>query len=98
MHEQAARASRGHFESGYYCAESVLLSVAEYKGVRSDLIPKIATGFCSGISRSSGMCGAVGGAVMAVSLFTGRQSPGESVGPCYDAVGELSCGNATGTG
>ena len=32
------------FDSGYYCAESVLLTVAEAYGIQSDLIPKIATG------------------------------------------------------
>lgn len=31
------------FESGYYCAESVLLAVAESRGIESELIPRIAT-------------------------------------------------------
>jgi len=39
-----ANRSRQLFESGYYCAESVLLAVAESQGIKSDLIPKIATG------------------------------------------------------
>jgi C_GCAxxG_C_C family probable redox protein len=74
------------FDSGYYCAESVLLAVAEEKEIQSDLIPKIASGFCSGLSRTCGMCGAVSGAVMAISLFTGRSSPDASLEENYALV------------
>ena len=63
------------FTSGYRCAESVLLFVAESKNIQSDLIPKIATGFCAGISRTRGTCGAVAGAVMAINMFCGRTDP-----------------------
>lgn len=81
-----ANRSRQLFESGYYCAESVLLAVAESQGLKSDLIPKIATGFCGGIARTSGMCGAVSGAIMAINLSTGRTSPEQSVKDSYLAV------------
>jgi C_GCAxxG_C_C family probable redox protein len=74
------------FYSGYYCAESVLLAIAEGKGVQSPLIPKIATGFCSGLSRTCRLCGAVSGAIMSINLFLGRSSPGESVEVNYAAV------------
>ena len=77
------------FDSGYYCAESVLLAIAEGKGIQSSVIPKIATGFCSGLSRTCGLCGAVSGAIMAINLFTGRSSPGESVEDNYIAVRKL---------
>jgi hypothetical protein len=50
--DQVASKSREHFISGYYCAESVLLAVSEAKGIQSDLIPKIASGFCSGMART----------------------------------------------
>jgi len=40
------------FESGLYCAESVVSVIAEEEGIKSDIIPGIATGFCSGISRA----------------------------------------------
>ena len=67
------------FESGMYRAESVLLAVAESEGIQSDLIPKIATGFCGGVSRTCGMCGAVSGGIMAIGLFAGRSArPGDS--------------------
>ncbi|MFH1312703.1 MAG: C-GCAxxG-C-C family protein [Candidatus Eisenbacteria bacterium] len=67
----------------------MLLSVAESKGIKSDLIPRIATGFCSGIARTSGMCGAISGGIMAIGLFTGRSSPHETVADCYDRVRDL---------
>jgi hypothetical protein len=52
------------FQQGFCCAESVLLSVAESRGIHSELIPKIATGLCGGIGRSGGLCGAVSGGVL----------------------------------
>ena len=89
MNEQAAKQSRELFHSGLYCAESVLLAVAESRAIQSDLIPRIATGFCSGMARTGGQCGAVSGAIMALGLATGRQSPRESVEPTYVVVREL---------
>ena len=65
------------FDSGYYCAESVLLTVAEAYDIQSDLIPKLATGLCAGISRTSNVCGAVTGGVMAIGLLMGRNLPNE---------------------
>jgi C_GCAxxG_C_C family probable redox protein len=77
------------FKSGYFCAESVLLAIAEHQGIQSDLIPKIVTGFCSGISRTGGMCGAVGGAIMGINLVAGRSSPSESIEFCYTLTQKL---------
>lgn len=65
------------FQSGLCCSESVLQAVAESRGIKSELIPKIATGFCGGIARTGNMCGALTGAMMAISLVTGRNSPTE---------------------
>jgi C_GCAxxG_C_C family probable redox protein len=63
--------------------------VAESKNIQSELIPKIATGFCGGISRTCGMCGAVSGAIMAINLFYGRGVPDESVETSYITVRKL---------
>ena len=52
MIDQIARQSVEHFKSGYFCAESVLLAVSEHYGIKSSFIPGIATGFCSGTSRT----------------------------------------------
>lgn len=84
--DQAAKRSREWFESGYNCAESVLLAVAERTGVDSDIVPGVATGFCSGLSRTGGLCGAVGGAVLAIGMMLGRRTRDDSVDACYGAV------------
>ena len=52
MIEQASKRSLELFKSGYFCAESVLLAIAENQGIQSDLIPRIASGFCGGISHT----------------------------------------------
>jgi C_GCAxxG_C_C family probable redox protein len=89
MSEQASQRSVELFKSGYFCAESVLMALAESQGIHSDLIPKIATGFCSGISRTCGMCGAVSGAIMGINLMAGRSSPAESLEPSYTLAQKL---------
>jgi C_GCAxxG_C_C family probable redox protein len=53
------------------------------------LIPRIATGFCSGISRTGGMCGAVSGAIMGINLVAGRNSPAESLEVSYALAQQL---------
>jgi C_GCAxxG_C_C family probable redox protein len=63
-----------------------LLAVAGSLNIHSDLIPRIATGFCSGISRTAGMCGAVSGGIMSISLALGRSAPTDKSDPCYQAV------------
>ena len=57
--------SKQLFESGYGCAESVLLAVCESKGIQSVLIPRIASGFCGGVANTNGMCGTVAGGILA---------------------------------
>jgi C_GCAxxG_C_C family probable redox protein len=63
--------------------------VAESKNIQSDLIPKIATGFCGGIARTSGICGAVSGAVMAINTFYGRNTPDVPYEKSYAPVQKL---------
>jgi C_GCAxxG_C_C family probable redox protein len=63
--------------------------VSESKDVESDWIPKIATGFCGGVSHTGGTCGAVSGGIMAVSLFNGRNNPEESATDAYKAVQKM---------
>lgn len=67
----------------------MLLSVAESKGIRSDLIPRIATGFCGGMARTSNICGAVSGAVMAINICYGRSDAASSMEKNYAKVREM---------
>jgi C_GCAxxG_C_C family probable redox protein len=89
MNEKASQRSVELFKSGFFCAESVLQAISESQGIQSDLIPKIATGFCSGISRTGGICGAVSGAIMGINLVAGRNSPTDSIEVSYTLTQEL---------
>jgi len=86
---EVGKAAADFFLSGLYCAESALLAVAEARGTRSELIPNIATGFCSGMARTCGTCGALTGAILGIGLALGRSEAGESVEPSYKAVRRL---------
>lgn len=82
---EVRRSAEAAFSSGLFCAESVVLAIAQAQGVQSDVLPKVATAFCSGMARTCGTCGALTGAVMGVGLALGRGSAAESVQPCYVA-------------
>ena len=64
----------------------MLKAIAEYKGVESDLIPRIATGFCGGMARTGGMCGAVTGGVLALNMLSGRDALDDDKEANYRAV------------
>nr|NQU93393.1 C_GCAxxG_C_C family protein [Bacteroidota bacterium] len=76
--ENAVEKSKVYFDSGFGCAESVLKATMESKGIESELIPRIASGFCGGIANTGGMCGAVIGAIMALNIAYGRNMASES--------------------
>ncbi len=78
-----------YFHSGLYCAEAVVTALAKAQGIDSGLVPKMATAFCSGMSRTCGTCGALTGAVMGLSLGLGRTSAGQPVSGAYRATEEL---------
>ncbi|MCX7175202.1 MAG: C-GCAxxG-C-C family protein [Proteobacteria bacterium] len=93
-HENAAPTdpenySESLLDSGYRCAEAVLLTVARQHKIESPLIPAIATGFCSGMSQTSGMCGAVSGGILGLNLVYGRSRADESAGKNFAAVQRL---------
>jgi C_GCAxxG_C_C family probable redox protein len=64
-----------YFLKGYNCAQSVLLTMFEHWNGRNELVPKIATGFGSGIGRCGSVCGALVGGVMALSVRFGTNEP-----------------------
>jgi len=75
---QVAQRSEELFQQGFSCAESVLQAIAESRGIKSELIPKIVTGLCGGIARTGGICGAVSGGILAINMLAGRNSAGQS--------------------
>ncbi len=76
-------------EGKFLCAESVLKVIAESGGRNSDDFIRMATGFCSGASRTKGQCGAVSGAIMGIGLFAGRARIDEEYDPAYALVQEF---------
>lgn len=83
------QAAEDKYASGLLCAESVVSALASAQGISSEFMPMIATGFCSGIARTGGPCGALTGAVMGIGLDSGRNSSGESVQPTCAAKQRL---------
>ena len=64
----------------------ILQAVAESQNIKNDLIPRIATGFCSGIARTSGLCGAASGAILAINMLCGRNDATSTVEDNYNVV------------
>mgnify|MGYP001029504916 CR=1 FL=1 len=62
----------------YNCCESVLLTLMEHLGIKTELIPKIATGIGAGYSLNGLTCGSISGAVMAIGIKYGRQTNSEN--------------------
>jgi C_GCAxxG_C_C family probable redox protein len=89
MADQVASRSEELFRQGLFCAESVLQAVAESQNIESDLIPRIATGLCGGIARTSGLCGAAGGAILAINMLCGRDDATSTVEGNYGVVREF---------
>lgn len=59
-----------YFNSGYNCAESVLLALSDYTCIFCECIPAVAAGFGGGMKMGS-VCGAVTGAIMGIGLLHG---------------------------
>lgn len=83
------RSAEESYASGLFCAESVVLAIANGLGIESELLPKVATAFCSGMARTCGTCGALTGAIMGVGLALGRSQASGEVQPSYTATQRL---------
>ncbi len=76
-------------DNKFLCAETVVQVVAEPGGKECADVVRAATGFCSGVSRTRGHCGAVTGAIMGIGLYAGRAEPGEDHEAPYAMVQEF---------
>ncbi|MBU1100210.1 MAG: C-GCAxxG-C-C family protein [Bacteroidetes bacterium] len=88
--EKYSKMSGDYFQNGYCCAESVLLAVAEAYNIKSDLIPKIATGFCTGIAKTDSLCGAMTGGILGINVLTGRTEPNADRTENYELIQDLT--------
>ena len=67
------------FQNGYNCAQSILLTLFGHilPGGKSDLVPRIASGFGGGIGLCGSVCGALTGTILAVGIKYGSNEIGE---------------------
>lgn len=75
MKRVAGERAKNYFNSGWYCAESVFRAMAEAGGCHEPGMERLATGFCSGMARTNGLCGAVAGSLMGIGMYAGRTAP-----------------------
>ncbi len=77
------------FDQGLSCAEVVALVGMQQLGRSSELIPRVATGFAGGLSRTGSLCGAVSGAVLVLGAAHGRDRLGDDRGRILSEVQQL---------
>ena len=66
------------------------MALGESLGIESELIPRIATGFCGGVgSTHRHICGALSGAVIATGIAFGRERAEESRDRALNLIKEL---------
>jgi C_GCAxxG_C_C family probable redox protein len=65
------------FNEGFNCSQAVFTAFAESAGLDKSISLKVAGGFGGGIGCSGNVCGALTGAVMAMSLHTGTADPAD---------------------
>ncbi len=80
----------GYFLNSYNCAQSVLLTMARRHKVKSNLIPKIATGLGGGVGLCGSICGALTGGILAIGMEYGSNEPSQKErAKCYELAGQL---------
>lgn len=62
-----------YFVNGYSCTQSVLVALADLVNLEEKTAIDIASAFCGGIGRAQSICGAISGALMAISLKEASQ-------------------------
>ncbi|MBI5589459.1 MAG: C_GCAxxG_C_C family protein [Deltaproteobacteria bacterium] len=78
-----------NLECGYLCSESVIKGAAENMGITWDRLPAIATGLGGGIGGMASVCGALTGAVLALGLINGRNTPDQDPFACTGLAQKL---------
>jgi len=90
MHkDKVVELARSLAAEGFLCSESVLLAISNWLEIKSEIIPRIATGFGAGIGGSGSVCGAISGGIMALGLKFGRDSPKKQEKKPYWFANEL---------
>jgi len=72
------------------CAETVLRIMAEAAGRDPGPVLAAASGFCSGVARTKGQCGALSGAIMGIGLLSSPPDDPDGIGRNREAAYELT--------
>jgi len=78
MESAVNHAEKFYLDQKYNCAEATLLALCRAWGISSDAVPRIAAGFGGGVGKKGLICGALSGAVMAISLRFAGPDPTDS--------------------
>lgn len=78
----------GNFPAGrpYNCCESALLTLAEYLGLDSELIPRMGTAIGAGVGLNRLLCGSISSVALAIGIKYGRTSAEENPKPVWDMI------------
>lgn len=89
--ELAARAAALHTELSYNCAQAVACALAESIGADEAVMYRLAEGFGAGMGACTETCGALSGAVMAISweASAGIGQPGSTKAKTYALIRDL---------
>lgn len=76
LREKVEQDAKNNFKQGLNCAECVMTAMMNHfeTGLPKEAI-KLATGFGGGMGHTKNTCGAITGAVMALSAIVGRENP-----------------------
>ena len=74
--------ARQYFLNGYNCAQAVALAFCDELALPPETALRLVSGFGGGMGHTKNTCGAITGAVMALSAIVGRENPAakETVG------------------
>jgi C_GCAxxG_C_C family probable redox protein len=90
MNESIRDRVLANFDKGpLLCAETVLKLIAEASGRDPAPFLGVASGFCSGMARTKGECGALAGAVMGIGLVAANGNPAENREKVYELTQEI---------
>jgi len=73
----------------YNCCESILLTLADFLHVDSEMIPAIGTAIGAGVSLNGLLCGSVSGVAIAIGIKYGRKSTLENPEPAWKMMDEF---------
>ena len=91
MPRSRAEAAQALFCAGYNCAQAVFCAFCDLTGIPQEAAAKTASGLGGGMGRMREVCGAVSGAVLALSCIDGYALPDDAAGKraLYARVQEL---------